>query len=422
MAGAGRGTASPVTTEIVRNGLIAITEEMKSNLMRTAYSMIIYEAQDFTVGLFDPAGNTVSIGIGLPMFTRGMSDVVKAMIVHFGAADSPERMEPGDVLITNDAYLTGSHLNHITLVVPIFDQGDLCGFSVCMAHWQDIGGALNIVSRDIFSEGLQVPILKIHRAGVLNRDLMTVFLNGRNPNDGKLFLLLGGLTGGGWGAKNGEDGMSATICINDGDTHNSPVEQIEAKYPVVVERYALRENSGGAGQWQGGLGTERIVRAASEFNFNAQVERVFCRPWGLFGGHPGSGNQVAIRTNEPREVRLTGGKVQGRVLRAGEAYILRSGGGGGYGSPLDRPIGPVQHDLDEGYISTERAQGCYGVVIEAGRIDADRTAARRNALRARGGLIAQRDNEDDEAREADATATPKGLFFTEGLLFPLRCC
>ncbi len=341
MAGAGRGTASPVTTEIVRNGLIAITEEMKSNLMRTAYSMIIYEAQDFTVGLFDPAGNTVSIGIGLPMFTRGMSDVVKAMIVHFGAADSPERMEPGDVLITNDAYLTGSHLNHITLVVPIFDQGDLCGFSVCMAHWQDIGGALNIVSRDIFSEGLQVPILKIHRAGVLNRDLMTVFLNGRNPNDGKLFLLLGGLTGGGWGAKNGEDGMSATICINDGDTHNSPVEQIEAKYPVVVERYALRENSGGAGQWQGGLGTERIVRAASEFSFNAQVERVFCRPWGLFGGHPGSGNQVAIRTNEAREVRLTGGKVQGRVLRAGEAYILRSGGGGGYGSPLDRPIGPV---------------------------------------------------------------------------------
>jgi N-methylhydantoinase B len=67
----------PVTTEIVRNGLIAATEEMKTNLMRTAYNMIIYEALDFTVGLFDAEGNTVSIGLGLPMFIRGMSDTVK---------------------------------------------------------------------------------------------------------------------------------------------------------------------------------------------------------------------------------------------------------------------------------------------------------------------------------------------------------
>ena len=57
----------PVITEIVRNGLIAVTEEMKTNLMRTAYNIIIYEALDFTTGLFTPAGETVSIGIGLPV-------------------------------------------------------------------------------------------------------------------------------------------------------------------------------------------------------------------------------------------------------------------------------------------------------------------------------------------------------------------
>ena len=73
-----------VTTEIIRNGMVAATEEMKSNLMRTAYNMIIYEALDFTVGIFDRAGNTVSIGIGLPMFIRGMSNTVKRMIAHFG--------------------------------------------------------------------------------------------------------------------------------------------------------------------------------------------------------------------------------------------------------------------------------------------------------------------------------------------------
>ena len=98
----------PVTTEIVRNGLIAATEEMKTNLMRTAYNMIIYEALDFTVGLFDAEGNTISIGLGLPMFIRGMSDTVKAKLEHYGV----ENLDPGDILLTNDAYITGSHLNH----------------------------------------------------------------------------------------------------------------------------------------------------------------------------------------------------------------------------------------------------------------------------------------------------------------------
>ena len=109
----------PVVTEIVRNGLVAITEEMKINLMRTAYNMIIYEALDFTVGLFDAKGDTVSIGLGLPMFIRGMSETVKAKIKHFGS----ENMEPGDILLTNDAYITGSHLNHMTFTVPIFHDG-----------------------------------------------------------------------------------------------------------------------------------------------------------------------------------------------------------------------------------------------------------------------------------------------------------
>src|SRR5579862_7636882 len=99
--------ADPVITEIVRNGVIAVTEEMKTNLMRTAYNIIIYEALDFTTGLFTPDGNTVSIGIGLPMFIRGMAETVRAKIKHFGL----KAMRPGDIYVTNDSYLTGSHLN-----------------------------------------------------------------------------------------------------------------------------------------------------------------------------------------------------------------------------------------------------------------------------------------------------------------------
>jgi N-methylhydantoinase B len=149
-------TADPIVTEIIRNGFVAATEEMKTNLLRTAYNMIIYEALDFTVGLFDRDGNTISIGIGLPMFIRGMSETVKAKIARFGR----DGMVPGDVLLTNDAYITGSHLNHMTFTVPIFHDGEVVAFAACMAHWQDIGGTLDGITTDIFSEGLQMPMVK----------------------------------------------------------------------------------------------------------------------------------------------------------------------------------------------------------------------------------------------------------------------
>src|SRR5262245_30718529 len=158
----------PVTVEIVRNGVMAVTEEMKTNLTRTAYNMIIYEALDFTVGLFTAKGETVSIGLGLPMFIRGMAETIKAKLRHFG----PDGIRPGDILVTNDAYITGSHLNHMTFSQPIFDDGVLIGFACCMAHWPDIGGTLDGMTTDIFSEGLQLPILKYQRAGVVNQDLV----------------------------------------------------------------------------------------------------------------------------------------------------------------------------------------------------------------------------------------------------------
>src|ERR1041385_4960241 len=134
----------PITAEIVRSALVAITDEMKTNLMRTAYNMIIYEALDFTVGLFDADGNTVSIGLGLPMFIRGLSDAIKAKLAHYGK----ENIQPGDILLTNDSYIMGSHLNHMIFTLPIFWHGELVAFSASMAHWQDIGGTLRGTTPD----------------------------------------------------------------------------------------------------------------------------------------------------------------------------------------------------------------------------------------------------------------------------------
>ena len=171
--------SNPVVTELVRNGVIAVTEEMKTNLMRTAYNMIIYEALDFTVGLFTAKGETISIGLGLPMFIRGMAETIAAKLDKFGA----DGLEPGDIVLTNDAYITGSHLNHLTFSLPIFYRGELLAFACCMAHWPDVGGTLGGITTDIYSEGLQIPILKYQKAGIVNQDLVDLIkMNVRLPD------------------------------------------------------------------------------------------------------------------------------------------------------------------------------------------------------------------------------------------------
>ena len=570
---------TPVLIEIVRNGVIAVTEEMKTNLMRTAYNMIISEALDFTVGLFTASGETVSISLGLPTFIRGMAETIRAKLKHFGK----DGIEPDDILLTNDAYITGSHLNHMTFSLPIFHEGELIGFSCCMAHWQDVGGTLGGITTDIFSEGLQVPIVKYAKKGVVNQDLVdiirmnvriperamgdlraqitavktgekrflelvkrygqsevlgsiaaimdqsekaarartraipdgtyvaesfmdddgispgapvpikvyvtvagdemtidlsdvskqvrgfynsgittghacaqvafkcltsptdypinegsfrnlkvivppgrvisatrpapmrwwmtypmtvidTVFkalvdaipskviaghhadlcvslVHGIDPRDGKFFLAHMGPLGGGWGAKLSEDGVSGTVCINDGDTHNSPREQLETKYPLLIERYALIPDSGGAGKHRGGLGCETIVQALTDLTLNASIDRAHCLPWGLMGGLEGSGNQVLMRRDGDWDKGRANAKVLTAPLKRGDAYALRSGGGGGFGSPLERAPELVREDVRQGYVSLGAARDYYGVVLdpETLAVDVSATEAERAA-------------------------------------------
>ncbi len=148
-------------------------------------------------------------------------------------------------------------------------------------------------------------------------DLLASSFHGINNRTNEFFIGSFGPLGGGWGAKRTEDGVSGTVCINDGDTHNSPNEQAEFKFPIVVERYALVPDSGGAGRRRGGLGVERVVRARNHMMVNNQSDRAHCRPWGLDGGLDGTGNAVELRidgkwkTDFP-ERQGAGGATQGR--------------------------------------------------------------------------------------------------------------
>ena len=567
------------TTEVIRSAVVAITGEMKTNLMRTAYHTIIYEAEDFTVGLFDADGNTISIGLGLPMFIRGLSDSIKSKIEFWGK----ENIEPGDILLTNDSYVMGSHLNHMIFTLPVFNDGELVAFSSSMAHWQDIGGQLGGVTRDIYSEGLQMPFVKIFRAGKENPEIssiiranvrvperamgdmraqlasirtgerrlmqllqrygnqafkesialvfeqseklaraavrqipdgvyeaesfmdddgvnvgkhipikvrvevcgdeMTIDLTGVSPqvagfynsgvtagrsaaevvfkcvtaplllpiNDGSfrplkiilppgrvvsavkpapvrvwmtvpmtvcdtLFKALAqacperiiaahyadlcivnpqgfdaetgryfwshiGHPGGGWGAKSDQDGMSATVALNDGDTHNSPVEATEAKSPIIVERRALRQDSGGAGKFRGGLGVSQQVHMRKPANIYSRMERTICAPWGLHGGAEALANRISILRNDGATQKFPTGKIEPTDLADGEGFLVETAGGGGFWNALERDPERVLADVRSGYVSLEAAQRDYGVVIrQQGRcfaLDVEATAALR---------------------------------------------
>lgn len=552
----------PITAEIIHSALVAITDEMKTNLMRTAYNLIIYEAQDFTVGLFDPNGDTISVGLGLPMFVGGLSDAIKAKLEFYGS----DGIKPGDIILTNDAYIMGSHLNHMIFTLPIFYEGELVGFASSMAHWIDVGGVLGGTTTDIYSEGLQVPIVKIFKQGlqddeltrliatnvrfqdlamgdfraqiaairtgearmkglferygaavvkasiddlyrrseelgrqavqripdgeyhaqafmdddgvrlgnripvrvrvVVDDDRMTVDLSEMSPQvagyfnsgatagrsaaqvafkcltspttfpinagswrplevtlpegtvvsatkpaamrlwmtypmtvvdaifraladvvpgaaiaghhadlgmthtygvdewTGQFFQFYGGPQGGGWGATSVADGQNATMCINDGDTHNSPVEVVEAKYPMVtVTEYALRADSGGPGQYRGGLGTRLKVRLHTPARMDTWIERTACAPWGLAGGHDAAANHVWIERADGEQVRFSSGKVTAIELAEGDSHVVELGGGGGFGDPRQRPAAQVLADITAGYVSVEAARDIYGVAL-----------------------------------------------------------
>jgi N-methylhydantoinase B len=207
-------------------------------------------------------------------------------------------------------------------------------------------------------------------------DLVFPNIHGISPADGKLFIVGIGPLGGGWGAKANEDGVSVTVCINDGDTHNSPSEQLEAKYPVLVERYSIREDSSGPGRHRGGLGAEMVVQALTPFSLTTRIDRMHCKPWGLDGGGEAEGNSIGIRRNGKWEMDLPNAKIFNVRLNRGDAYMMRSGGGGGFGDPYERDPELVAADVREGYVSRMTAHNVYGVVVTADG-DLDTTSTQR---------------------------------------------
>jgi len=157
--------------------------------------------------------------------------------------------------------------------------------------------------------------------------------------------------------------MNATVCLNDGDTHNAPVEATEAKNPIIVEHRALRQDSGGAGRFRGGLGVSNEVIMRKPATIHAHVERTICAPWGLHGGKDGLANRISIGRNSGSIERFPTGKIKPTEIEKGDGFLIETAGGGGFWNPLERPAERVLSDVRSGYVSLDAAKRDYGVVI-----------------------------------------------------------
>lgn len=182
--------------------------------------------------------------------------------------------------------------------------------------------------------------------------------------------------GGGWGACPHRDGEPVLIFIADGDTRNVPCEVIENRYPLRMERYELRSDSGGPGRYRGGLGHHRDYRLLADGFMSGIMGRSVCPPWGLFGGQSAQ-HGVFVHNPGPDEKHLM--TITAYPLTCGDVVSVRTGGGGGYGDPLDRGVQEVAADVRAGYVTAKQAQDSYGVVIGPdGDVDANATAAERS--------------------------------------------
>jgi N-methylhydantoinase B len=159
----------PVTLDICWSRLVGVVNEQAAALVRTSFTSIVREAGDLSAGVFDRRGFMVAQAVtGTPGHINSMALAMK----HFLTACPIETLSPGDVLITNDPWKTSGHLNDVTIATPVFRGNDCVAFFASTCHSADIGGhVLSAEAREVYEEGLFIPIMKLYHAGRLDAAL-----------------------------------------------------------------------------------------------------------------------------------------------------------------------------------------------------------------------------------------------------------
>ncbi len=172
-----------IDLEILWKRLISIVDEASATFVRACFSILVRDANDFAVVLTDACGRSLAQStLSLPSFIGSLPATVK----HFLAKYPAETIKPGDVFITNDPWMGTGHIHDVNTVMPIFHHGRLVAFGAVVSHLPDIGGRLRSnASREIYEEGLQIPLLKLMNSGVPDPTLVAMIAqNVRVPEQG----------------------------------------------------------------------------------------------------------------------------------------------------------------------------------------------------------------------------------------------
>jgi N-methylhydantoinase B len=171
----------PVTLEVLWTRIISVVDEAAKAIVRTSFSTLSNEANDFACVLTDARGYALAQNTGsIPSFIATLPATVR----HFLGTMGADRMRPGDVLITNDPWMGTGHLSDVCLVKPIFRGGHLIAFSATTSHMPDIGGRVRAIdSREVFEEGFHIPLVKFIHEGRRDETLIELLrANVRTPD------------------------------------------------------------------------------------------------------------------------------------------------------------------------------------------------------------------------------------------------
>ncbi len=172
----------PIVLEVLWNRLLSVANEQQVALMRTAFSTIVRESQDLACGVFDTRGQMIAQSLtGTPGHINPMATGAR----HLLAAYPPEQLRPGDVLITNDPWLTAGQVNDFTVLTPVFRGETIVGYFANCCHAADVGGhVLSADAHEVYEEGLRVPITKLFDRGEPNHELLKIIrANVRTPDE-----------------------------------------------------------------------------------------------------------------------------------------------------------------------------------------------------------------------------------------------
>ena len=273
--------------------------------------------------------------------------------VNCGVAQAVSALRVGyKLLVSPDLPGNGGSFRTMTTQVR---EGSVLGAqapAACQWYFSHLGLLIDMVARAL------APAVPKRVAGASHGDSMIVLTSGLDPRVGREFVNLEA-TVGGWGAWQGSDGESALINNVNGSLKDIPIEVLETRYPLRIREYRIRADSGGAGRWRGGNGVIREYEALCDCSLSLWFERSRQPAWGLFGGEDATGPEVVINPGRPDERRML--KVNGAALKKGDVVRCATGGGGGFGDPVERAAADVRADVLDRHITESTARQRYGI-------------------------------------------------------------